>query len=249
LGTFIPNEEAIALWNIETDFYIHNKLDDPEHLLLSNTNWWDAAVEKFKKDNDGDGCKEFDYEAYYAEIYHPHKLTFFDKYFSYRFNIPLHSHHHQQQQQLQQQQQQQQQQLQQQQGNEEQQLQGIKRWVFAWKKPRQGSTKKLKQKEKRKPNIPLDHSGKDKPLARFGLELEPKPEDIDYYRKYVASPTSEQSNVKYYDSYLDVMRPNLTPHVSNMQFYKSYRDKYVTRSFVPPPSTAAVYARYCSIVT
>lgn len=61
---------------------------------------------------------------------------------------------------------------------------------------------------------------------------------------------SEQNNGKYYDSYLEVTRPTtLAPHTNNLQFYKNYHERYATRSFDVTPATAAVYDRYCSIVT
>lgn len=42
---------------IKTDYYIHNKPDAPEHLLLSNTNWWDEAIATFKENSTGKGCQ------------------------------------------------------------------------------------------------------------------------------------------------------------------------------------------------
>jgi hypothetical protein len=51
LGHFVPWKHNIALWDLETDYYLHNQATRPEHLLLSNSNWWDDPLREFDDAN------------------------------------------------------------------------------------------------------------------------------------------------------------------------------------------------------
>ncbi|GAM26714.1 hypothetical protein SAMD00019534_098890 [Acytostelium subglobosum LB1] len=100
LGYYVPSRhiEDIALWNLETDHYLHNKTKRLQHHLLSNTRWWEEPLKDFKKTS---------LMCNYAEkhsmiqlmrqravefednFYKPDTFTWIDKHFDYRFNDPI----------------------------------------------------------------------------------------------------------------------------------------------------------------
>eukprot|EP01132_Coremiostelium_polycephalum_P008426 gene8426-10345_t len=100
LGYFVPSKatERIPLWNLETDHYFHNKTDRHQHVLLSNTNWWEAPIKEFQKSSiifnaisKASMISLMKSKRYFNEdnFYKPDSISFIDKHFSYRYNDPI----------------------------------------------------------------------------------------------------------------------------------------------------------------
>eukprot|EP01114_Cavostelium_apophysatum_P020199 TRINITY_DN6706_c0_g1_i1.p1 TRINITY_DN6706_c0_g1~~TRINITY_DN6706_c0_g1_i1.p1 ORF type:complete len:811 (-),score=116.42 TRINITY_DN6706_c0_g1_i1:131-2563(-) len=99
LGNFIPYQEKCSLWELESDYHLHNKgTGKPEHVLLSNTKWWEVPLNDFDESSKLKTDSEILAERqslFFEEFYKPRKITEFDRVFSLSFNnphVPVKSH-------------------------------------------------------------------------------------------------------------------------------------------------------------
>jgi len=92
LGNFIPYQQKGALWDLESDYHLHNKDERPEHVLLSNLPWWEVPLKDFqncsKKKSIDKKTTSIIEDLYFKEFYQPEKITSFDAILGLSYNHP-----------------------------------------------------------------------------------------------------------------------------------------------------------------
>jgi len=81
LGCYVPSDSWERLWELESDYHLHNKSDSTK--LLCNINWWSVSENDYKTripvllpENSMDKLLLF---KLFQDHYQAHKLTSFDK--------------------------------------------------------------------------------------------------------------------------------------------------------------------------
>eukprot|EP01112_Ceratiomyxa_fruticulosa_P009117 TRINITY_DN2379_c0_g1_i1.p1 TRINITY_DN2379_c0_g1~~TRINITY_DN2379_c0_g1_i1.p1 ORF type:complete len:1047 (-),score=231.77 TRINITY_DN2379_c0_g1_i1:139-3279(-) len=108
LGYYVPwkAKEKVPLWELDTDYYLHNQQDNPVYMLVAYTDWWNNS-NKFAQNNNNNNnnnngensvigisppniAQDFkvgytNQEYTYLERYQPYKVTYFDRLLTFRF--------------------------------------------------------------------------------------------------------------------------------------------------------------------
>ncbi|TPX30958.1 hypothetical protein SmJEL517_g05604 [Synchytrium microbalum] len=82
LGTYVPYENTTALWDMKTDFFLHNEDPRSRQPLRSYTQWWTANSFTFLNDSPERPMKD----SYFEEYYRLRALTTFAESFAFTMN-------------------------------------------------------------------------------------------------------------------------------------------------------------------